>query len=538
MSNLFILLKSLFINNTGINSLSKGISSSKEKGKLLFTAITLILIGVLIAFMSTCYSIGLAIVLKPMGYLDLILLVAVIFSAILSFMTTIYKAQGTLFSSKDYDLLMSLPIKNSTILASKILSLMSINYIGIALVMIPAATVYFIYNGTLTLTYFLILIVGLIFIPMLPIVVASIVAMLITFISSRFKHKNISTIIASMIFFLTIMIVSLKSQNYINEFINNSDSIVKAIASIYPPAAYFKDSLINNDLISLVKLMLISIIPFIIFIFIFSKSFKSINSKMAESYKNGNYKVKDLEISSQLKALVAQELRRYFATPIYVLNTAIGAVMIVVASIATLFISKETFIEILGYPGMENVIPMMILAFLIFSIGLTCTTNCSISLEGNRLWILKSLPIEVEEIFKAKILMNLIITIPATLISNVVFFIGLKYEVKYLVFNTLISILFAITSAIVGIIINLNFPKMEWSNPTTVVKQSTSVLISILFTMMSIIVFIGIVILSNTLLDINNIVFVLSIILVLLLIILITSVKVLKLIGVKKFNSI
>ena len=176
MSNLFILLKNSFINSTGINSLSKGVSTSNEKKKLLITTATLLLIAAVICFMSTTYSIALATVLKPMGYLDLILIVAVLFSCILSFITSIYKAQGTLFSSKDYDLLMALPIRNRTILTSKILSLMSINYIGTALVIVPASIVYFIYNGSLSWIFFIILIIGLIFIPMIPIISASIIA--------------------------------------------------------------------------------------------------------------------------------------------------------------------------------------------------------------------------------------------------------------------------------------------------------------------------------------------------------------------------
>ena len=183
--------------------------------------------------MSTSYSIALATVLEPMGYLDLILIVAILFSCILSFMTSIYKAQGTLFSSKDYDLLMALPIKNGTILTSKILSLMSISYIETALIIVPASIVYFIYNGNLSWIFFVILVIGLIFIPMIPIIAASIIAVIITFISSRFKHKNIVTTVVGMIAFLLIMIISMNMQNYINAFVANSDSIVKGLSSIY-----------------------------------------------------------------------------------------------------------------------------------------------------------------------------------------------------------------------------------------------------------------------------------------------------------------
>ena len=70
-----------------------------------------------------------------------------------------------------------------------------------------------------------------------------------------------------------------------------------------------------------------------------------VNGKLAESYKKANYKVERLQSSSITKALVSQELRRYFATPIYVMNTAFGMVLLLVAAIATLFISKETLAE-------------------------------------------------------------------------------------------------------------------------------------------------------------------------------------------------
>lgn len=538
MSNLFILLKNSFINSTGINSLSKGIDNSKEKKKLHITTATLLLIAAVICFMSTTYSIGLAIVLKPMGYLDLILVVAILFSCILSFIMSIYKAQGTLFSSKDYDLLMSLPIKNSTILTSKILSLMSISYIETALIIIPASIVYFVYNGSLSWIFFIILIVGLMFIPIIPIIAASIIAIIMTFISSRFKHKNIVTTIVGMIAVLLIMIFSINIQNYINKFIENSDSIVSGLSKIYLPAMYLKDALVNYDVVNLLKFIGISIIPFIIFIMIFSNTFKIINGKLSENYKKANYKVKKLETSSITKALVSQELRRYFATPIYVMNTAVGMVLLVAASIATLFVSKEKLVELLGYPEIANMIPISILVMLVFSIGISCTTNSSISLEGNRLWILKSLPIDPKYIFKGKIITNLIITIPASIISNIIFYIGLKFEIKYLIFNLIISVVFSIISAVLGLIINLYFPKMEWTNPTTVVKQSASVMINILGILILVLAMVGISVALVKIFNITNMMIILTVVLILFLITLFVLIKVLDNIGSKKFNRL
>ena len=183
-------------------------------------------------------------------------------------------------------------------------------------------------------------------------------------------------------------------------------------------------------------------------------------------------------------------------------------------------------------------IPISILVMLVFSIGISCTTNSSISLEGNRLWILKSLPIDPKDIFKGKIITNLIITIPASIISNIIFYIGLKFEVKYLIFNLIISVVFSIISAVLGLIINLYFPKMDWTNPTTVVKQSASVMINILGILILVLAMVGISVALVKIFNITNMVIILTLVLILFLITLFVLIKILDNIGSKKFNRL
>ncbi|MEE0932957.1 MAG: ABC transporter permease, partial [Clostridium sp.] len=166
------------------------------------------------------------------------------------------------------------------------------------------------------------------------------------------------------------------------------------------------------------------------------------------------------------------------------------------------------------------------------------TTNSSISLEGNRLWILKSLPIEPKDIFKGKIITNLIITIPAAIVANIIFYIGLKFEIKYLILNVMISIVFAGISAVLGLIINLYFPKMDWTNPTTVVKQSASVMITILGLLILTLAMIGISVALVEIFNITNMIIILTVVLILFLILLFASIKILDSIGSEKFNRL
>ena len=130
--------------------------------------------------------------------------------------------------------------------------------------------------------------------------------------------------------------------------------------------------------------------------------------------------------------------------------------------------------------------------------------------------------------------MNLIITVPATIISNILLFIGLNYEIKYLIFNLVISLIFSLLSPVVGLIGNLYFPKLDWKNPTVVVKQSTSVFITMVFVMATIGLGIGAVYLFR----ISNFIMFLSIVAIILLVMLVVAWEVLINQGVTKFKEL
>ena len=147
-------------------------------------------------------------------------------------------------------------------------------------------------------------------------------------------------ILGAVIATLLIMIASINMNSLIEVLMSNSQSIFEAIGKIYLPIEFFTNALKNTDIIELLKFIVVSLIPFIVFIIIFSKAFGKINARLGENYKKADYKMKSLKASSIKKALLQKEIRRYFSTPIYVLNTGIGMVLILAASIATLFSSR------------------------------------------------------------------------------------------------------------------------------------------------------------------------------------------------------
>ena len=386
----------------------------------------------------------------------------------------------------------------------------------------------------LSVGFFLILIISVIFMPLIPVIVASILAVFISYFATKFKHKNLVTIVGATAVTLLILIGSFNMNSIIESFMMNSASIMEGIGKIYLPVTFFTNALRDTNLIELGKFIIISIIPFIVFVLVFSKLFGKINARLGENYKNANYKMKSLKSSSVTKALLQKEIKRYFSTPIYVLNTGVGMIIIVAASVATLFVDGQTLTMYMDMPYVAELMPLNALLVLVFGIGISCTTTSSISLEGKNLWIVKSLPTREMDIFKGKIFLNLLITIPLGIVANIIFFIGLKFSFVALLWNLAFTIVFSLLTSIVGLVINLYLPKLDWASPTVVVKQSAAVLIEMLFTFAAIGLPIGAFLLFN----ITNINMFLSIILAILIILLIISYCILNTVGIKKFNQL
>ena len=124
------------------------------------------------------------------------IILAQVFALVSSFtlFTGIYKVNRVLFGFKDYDLLMSLPIKKNKVILSKIIILYISNLIYTLLFMLPAYILY-ITNINVDLAFHLLFFITLLIIPILPIVISTIVGSIIVIISSKFKVKKLMQIL-------------------------------------------------------------------------------------------------------------------------------------------------------------------------------------------------------------------------------------------------------------------------------------------------------------------------------------------------------
>lgn len=429
--------------------------------------------------------------LKEVGLTYVMLTLFVIFSVILTLIEGIYKSQGILFDAKDNDLLFSLPIKKSQVLSSRIIKLISFQYIFNFLFTAPAYVVYAVLENPEPI-YYILAIIMFILVPIIPTIIACIIGYIIKAFSSVVKNKKAIQTILSLAVTFGIFYLSFGTKDFIGNIAQNATGINDLLSKIYYPAGLFVELVQQFSIAKFLILLAINVIPAIVFIWIFSINYFKIISKSSENSSKSNFKFnkEKTKARSQLKALTVKELKKYFSTPIYVFNTAFGLILILIVAVG-MSINFEGTMSMLTKDediGMSlndiiSFIPKIFMAILIFMTSMVSITASSISLEGKSFNITKSLPVSTKKIFLAKILMSDIVSIPLILIISIILIIrfGLgAFDASVLI---VLSILMPTFFAILGLIINLKYPMLDAKSDTVVVKQSTSTLIVILLGM-------------------------------------------------------
>lgn len=465
-----------------INILNMDLAKNKLK-KISTNAFIVIVIAAL------CYCVGLLanVLAEPLhkeGYTYVMLAIMIFVSLILCIVNTIYKSQGMLFASKDNDLLLSLPLKKSTILASRIIKLMLSQYIWTAIILVPSLVVYVYYEG-FTLSLLISSIVMLIAIPVLPVIVGTILGYIATLISSRFKNKNMMQMIVSIITFGISFYVGFSFSDKLNELLNTPQDIYLTLKQIYYPMGLYIESIETLNWLNLLMILGINLIPLALFVAIFSFMYFNIISKLSENHSKSNFELKlnKIKLHSIFDTLVLKEAKKYFRSSIYLLNTIVGPSLLAVGA-GYLAVKGINVSSLVGdntetLLKLKELIPLGLYIIVAMSISTANISASSISIEGKCVQLLKALPINITNVFLAKIFFHFVVVFLPVLLSVVVAAIVLEVTAIDIVILVIACGLNVFMLAVLGVCINILLPKTEASD-IAIVKQSASSICSVI----------------------------------------------------------
>jgi len=483
LRGLWLITKVQLLTSFGINQL-KYEKNRKKRGRYIgyLLGIT-ILMCTLIGYSGTIgFGLGFT------GMADVIPSFALTITGIVTLMFTMLKSSVMLFGFRDYDMLMSLPVQNRMVITSKFICMYVINLLFTFGIMIPMGITYAIFVPEFNGLTILLWVFGMLIGPFIPMTIATMLGAIIAAVSSRFKHKNLLSIILSYVAIVGIMIYTFYANSteksdaaFLADVSRLSGNISAKINAIYPPARFFERSICDNQILPMLLLIVISIVWFLLFINIVAIKYNRINTRIISQNTKTKYRMQELKTSSPLIALYKKEAARFFSSVGYVINCGMGIIMALILSIISVVNGPEGMLSMFadvkttGLNGIMSGITCAIPFFLSAVISMTCTSAVSLSLEGKSLWIIKSLPIKTEKILQSKILFNLSLGIPASIICGSLLIASFQPKSFFEgIWFLLTPIVFSFFSSIFGMLINTKLPIYDWENEITVIKQSGS----------------------------------------------------------------
>ncbi|NLW88955.1 MAG: hypothetical protein GXY43_04425 [Clostridiaceae bacterium] len=386
----------------------------------------------------------------------------------------------TATTSKDAELLLSMPIRKSIVVLSKITTQFLLDAPILIIMLLPTIIATFAFGGLdaagLARGVFISLLL-----PTLAMTISMVIGALFSMIRERIPGGRIIVSIFAMTLLMGYIFWNMQSNGAYRGFAEMGSEQAKQIIEAFWPIKVMTYFITEGRLLNTIFALLLIFLPFALTVAVY-----------AARYGRGSYQKKgrnrklSFRSRTMFASLLSVELKKYVSSTLYVINTSFGVVMMVVVTTVFLVMGPDV-IEKIMFAGeempfvisTENYAAIATLIFLFFA-AMTATTPASISFEGKRLWILRSMPVRAFEVLRAKLMLNVLLFVPAQIICSAAVMIRLGVHPGPGIAMVLLPAGTNLVVAGGGLILNLLMPKLDWRNEAQVLKQSISVLLTML----------------------------------------------------------
>lgn len=496
MSKLISLIRTDLNITFGLSSIIHGFKAKKNRWQLIIIPIAILsLIPTYVLFIRGLWSFY--DVLSQIGQQSYFLLMGFLGSQLMVFFFGLMYVMSKYYFSNDLNHLVPLPIKPSQILTSKFVTIMVSEYLTSLPLFLPFVIIYGLKtNGGLV--YWIYSLLGAIFLPVIPLVISSLVIMILmkyTNIKGKRDQLRIAAaggfIILMIWFQLKIQQISqnaiLEGENFMFNLARDANLLVKSLGMAFPPSMWGALSLANyKSLLGLTNILLYSVVSIIFFVLMIVASeklfFDGLIGNIEVSASKGRNKNKNLDKTIVARrayiAIAVKEIKMLFKTPIYLMNSVGGVIIVPVILVMSLVTGEASMAPISELISTNMDIVVLIGVAMIGILGmLNCVGVTTFSREGSNFWIMRTLPIKAEDQILGRLLASLFIQVIGALVLIISIFFIIRLDLISITLIILLGLLASIPMTLLGMIIDIIRPLLTWTNPQQAMKQNFNVLI-------------------------------------------------------------
>jgi len=395
---------------------------------------------------------------------------------------SVFNTYAGLYNAKDNESLLSMPIPPRDILIARVAGVSLTGMLYEALVMIPAIIARAIVGGfgaagwVFSILLFFVL-------ALLITTLTCLLGWLVALIAARLKNKSFLTVLVALAFITVYYAVYMQAYKLLAAILENMDALGAAVHTwIYPLYAFGRGA--AGSALHFLIFTAIAAALFALEYWVLSRSFvRIVTTKRGETH--AEYRERAAKVSGVGAALFRRELWHLTASASYMLNCALGTVLMPVAAAAILI--KASSIRGVIDTVLASEMPFLVSALPLFAAVLVCfltsmndITAPSVSLEGRSIWLMQSLPVTAWQALRAKLALQIVLTgVPALLLAAAAAFV-IRAGAPAAILIAAETLFFVWLMAEVGLALNLKMPNLTWTNEMIPVKQGMPVLIALL----------------------------------------------------------
>ncbi len=426
----------------------------------------------------------------------LLLVLVVMVSMLLTFFYGLFQLLASLYFAKDINFFAALPIRSREVYAAKF-TMVWLSESGVtALFILPLTVIFLIrqgFDGFLLLRAILLTFL----IPVLPLAVCAFLVGLIARLSGFWKHRDAITMIGTFVLIIVQMTLSFSLSSVsssiepnlssVTEFLINLLSgrtdIVEMLTRLFPPAYWAAKGLVG-DWGNLALVLLTDGIAIALLLYCMGPGYLREVGSSSETHVSGrkiNFAKASYKSHSRLSAIMQLEFRQILRSPTYLTNTLMGSVFVPILMTVGMVIGFGSALdwnfdsilqEVFGSGHDYTIIAGAFALLLSFMGGMNMASATSVSREGSRHGLIRSLPLKGRDALRAKMLLGFLFAVTGLIIPCLALLI-LVPSMWFSVLETFFwSAALCYIFSCMGVIVDSMRPKLHWNNENDAMKQN------------------------------------------------------------------
>lgn len=439
-----------------------------KSATIAYIALYVLLMVGLLGGMFALMAVGLCGPLAEAGMDWLYYLLIGLIAVLLGTFGSVFSTYSSLYLSKDNDLLLSMPIPVRCVMASRLLGVYLLGLMYAAVVIVPGVIVYWI-TAPVTAGAIVGGVLMVLLVSVIVMVLSCLLGWVVARISLKLKNKSFITVILSLLFLAAYYFVYYKAQALITLLVENAAVYgMKIRGSAY--LLYLFGCVGAGDWLAMLIVTVTQALLLALTMWGIARSFLKIATATG-SVKKVRFEHKAVRAQSTQRALLGKELRRFTASPNYMLNCGFGILMLTAAGIAQLLDGV--------FGAGADIVPVLLSAALCLLASMNDTAAPSVSLEGRQLWLAQSLPVTPWQVLRAKLDTQLLLTGVPMLFCALCAVITLPGGAAEMALAVVVALLYTLLSALAALALGLRLPNLTWTNEITPIKQGGCVMLAL-----------------------------------------------------------